>query len=92
MSASHIDGVPKSATLPELPSFDIIGADDHPLGKRSVWLYADGHGEMLTESYGIKSVVKFRKGKGHAALAEMAEAFRAYDAGEDPPGFVPLFS
>jgi hypothetical protein len=64
-------------------TFHVLGHPDHPLGKRSIWVHADGSGEMLSEAFGLQSVAYFKAGEGKAKLEEMTAAYAAFDEEEE---------
>ena len=66
-----------------LPEFIIIGADDHPLGKRSIWLYEDGSVEGISEAYGMKSKIEYGPDEGVEAVARIREAYADHDEHSD---------
>ena len=62
-----------------LPEFIVIGADDHPLGKRSFWLYEDGSAEMVSEAYGLVSTATFGPSEGRPEVEKVRAAYADHD-------------
>lgn len=62
------------------PEFVTVGSDDHPLGKRSCWLWPDGRLEVLSEAFGLTARFEHGPGDGPAQLDAIRRAYADHDA------------